>query len=201
MTRGIASGLLTALQALVVRPVYLVKMEFTGSDLYLSSTIKNISYDSQTWLGNGLLKSSFDGVHEVGDVQATGVKIKLEAYDAALMSLLLTGLTRSKTASIYIGALDSSHDLVLSPQLIYKGFFDSVAFGESGNASEAIVSYENELITLRNINEFRYTHESQQIYFPGDLCFQYTDLIADWSGFWGKAAKVKRIKKRDKNKN
>lgn len=201
MTRGISGAMLSALQAQVVRPIYLTKIEFVGSDVYLSSTNNNVSWNAQTWLGNGQLKSSINGIHEQGDTEATGCKVVLEAFDSALMSLLLTATNRSKTASIYLGALDSSEAIIVDPQLVYSGYFDNVEFTENGEQSQATMSFENELIGLKRINEFRYTHESQQVYFPGDLCFEYAALVPDWSGFWGKAARPKRTKKRDRTKN
>lgn len=200
MTRGISASLLSALQAQVVRPIYLTKIQFVGSDLYLSSTTENKSWNSQTWLGNGLLQNSISGIHEQGDSRATGCSITLCNYDSGLMSLLLNSLNRSKTASVYLGAMDSSEAIIVDPQLVYQGYFENVQLTENGMKSEAILFYENEIIGLRRINEFRYTHESQQVYFPGDKCFEYTALVPDWSGYWGKAERPKRITKKDKTK-
>ncbi len=201
MTRGISAALLTALQAQVVWPIYFVKLEFVGSDLYLCNRSENFSWDSQTWLGNGQLANSINGIHEQGEAESTGCQITLDCFDSSIMSLLLNSLNRSKKVTVYLGALDSAEAIVLSPVLVYQGYFEAVNFTEDSESAQAVIMYENEILGLRKINEFRYTDQSQQSLYPGDISFQYTALLPDWSGFWGKAERPKRTTKRIRNKN
>jgi len=201
MSRGISAGLLSALQATVLRPIFFVELEFTSSTLYLCTQSLNVSWNSQTWLGNGFIKEPLGDYQESNDGRAIGCRIVLDAYDAALTALLLTGLTQSKRGTVYFGALDSSGAVITDPERVFSGFFDSVEFNENGLSSEAVLRYEKEVLEFKRINEFRYTDQSQQALFSGDRGFEYASSVQDWSGFWGKAARPKKTRRRRVGRN
>jgi len=195
MTRVIAPAFSVSLTRQVVVPVFLFKMEFASSNLYLSSLPYNIDYLSQTWLGNGMLREIND-VKEDMELSPSNCSVKLGALDSALMSLLLGSTNQTKKGYTYLGGYNEAGGTLLGTILTFKGFFDSVTITESERETIAEVSFENDLIKLNRQKELRYTDQSQQAQFAGDLGFQYVSAAEDWNGFWGTAPKVKRIRKR-----
>lgn len=197
MTRGLSAGMITAIAESVIRPVYLFKGEFEGSTLYLSSIQKNVSFDSQTWLGNGSI-IDFGDIEESSDGRATGWQAILNGADQTLVSLALGNTNQTKLGTLYLGLLDSSEALIADPEQIASGFFDSAIIEETGERCTITLLYENELLLSRRIAELRYTHFSQQSIFPGDDGFEYTNLLEDWSGFWGKSGRTPRLRRKRK---
>lgn len=196
MSRSLSGAFLSAMVDTVVRPVFLVKLEFTSANLYLNTSNRDISFSAQTWLGNGILHNPLENFKETDDVEANGLVIRIDCLDAAVMGLLLSELTRSKACEVYQGLFDTSYALIADPVLIFKGYFNSVEFDEDEGENVASISYEHDLLVMKKTNHYRYTHESQQLLYAGDKGFEFVAKLPDWSGFWGKAQKVKRIRKR-----
>ena len=125
--------------------------------------------------------------------------VRIGALDSAIMSLRLGQTNQSKVGEVYLGGFNENDTLIPSPTLIFKGFFETCSFTETREGTVAEVSFENDLIKLNRQKELRYTDKSQQSLYPGDLGMQYVAAAEDWSGFWGTAPKVKRIRKRKLN--
>lgn len=198
MTRTIAPALSVALTREIVKPVFLFEMEFISSTLRLSNLPYDITWNSVTWLGNGMLRD-INNVQEDMQLAPTSCVVDLGVLDSGLMSLLLGSTNQSKKGYVYVGAFNSTGSTLLGAFLAFKGFFETVSIIESAQGALAQVVFENDLIKLNRPNEVRYTDQSQQALFPGDLGFQYVAAAEDWKGFWGKAPKVKRIRKRKLN--
>lgn len=198
MARPLTAGMQAVLRDMVVRPCWLVKIEFTTTTLYLSSRRKDVSWNSQVWLGNGFLRG-FEGLNEAKDQVSTSLGIILGGYDAALLSLVLANTSQSLGCEVYFGMINSSDTLIADPYLIYPGDFDSAEINESAEDATITMRYENDLTKARRLNVFRFTHQSQQALFPGDLGFQYVSQTADWKGFWGKLSAPKAMQKKKRN--
>lgn len=195
MARSMSSDMQNALFAQVVRPCLLAKIETTGSTIYLCTLDRSISFDGQTWLGNGWLRP-FGGVDEGTDLSPQGCALMLGGIDATAISAILGTLTRSKLGTLYLGLLDSSHALISSPFIIFQGTFSHAEIVEDGDTANASLVYESQLVRSKEANQFRYTDQSQQALFPGDLGFQFASKVADWSGFWGKAGRPRIIRRK-----
>jgi hypothetical protein len=185
MARGLTSGLSTALDSTSVRPVLLVEMEFSGSTLRISDQDRNISWNSQTWLGNGLLRP-IQNIDESAELRGTGAQITLSGADSALLATVLTGSQQSKKGRIWLGALDSSFSIIADPYKVFEGFLDVPEITDSGKGSTIILTYESELTILDRASEIRFTDETQQSFYPGDKGFNFINQAARARPFWGK---------------
>lgn len=188
MTRGLSAGMISAAQATVVRPLFLVSIQYTASVLYLCSANKNYSWSAQTWLGNGQLYD-IQGLEEVMEVQANGFSIELAGADSTLVSLSLGSLNQSYIGTVYLALLDGSDAIISDPEQIATGFLDYAEIAENGENSRIVFYYETDFLRVQRVQEFRYTHMSQQALFPGDFGFWWAHGAEDWSGFWGKSAR------------
>lgn len=199
MTRGLTTSLKNALTAKVVRAGYLVAMETSGGTIYMTTRATDVSWNSHTWIANHWLRPSFN-IGESIEVKAASAKVKLAGIDPDALSLILSGLTHSRRAYIYIAAFEESGALVADPYQIFQGFFDGAEVNDTGLTAEIIVSYENEMLRASDASAIRMTHYSQQERFPGDMGFQYAALVEDANFFWGTAERPVFEKKR-KRKN
>lgn len=187
--RDISAAMETALESATLRPVYLVALEFgTSTVVYLNDRARNITWDSKTWLGNGWLRP-IRSIEETPEVKATGCEITLTGEITSLIALVLNDARLSNYGTVYLGFLNDADTLIVNPYLIFKGALNVPTISTQGREIELVLSYESELRGLFRQKEFRYTDQSQQAFFAGDKGFQYTGLIENWNGFWGKAQK------------
>lgn len=75
--------------------------------------------------------------------------------------------------------------LVSDPVLLFGGRLDVPSWTRGEATANLQVAYESRLIDLLNPRELRYTHESHQLFFPGDRCFEYVTSIQDKVPSWG----------------
>lgn len=201
MGRGLTTALQNALRATVVRAGYMVKLETTGATVYLSTRERSFDYFGVTWLGNSWIRPTFN-IQETVELRANSISIRLAGLDPAAVSMVLQSINHSKRGNVWLVAFEESGAVIADPFPIGGGNFDNADVRDSGENAEIILNYENELIRASDAAEFRMTHFSQQARFPnsGDLGFEYTDLVEDYSGFWGRAAQPKFTKKRKTKK-
>lgn len=75
--------------------------------------------------------------------------------------------------------------LVADPVLMFGGRLDVPEVMDGADTCTLRITYESRLIDLMTPRELRYTHETQQLLFPGDLAFEYVTSIQDKELRWG----------------
>lgn len=201
MSREMTSAMQSALGASLVRPAYFYELEFGDSTVRLWSGFGDFSWDGQTWLGNGWLRS-FGAIDESAELQATGVSIQLSGVPDELVALILNDARPTNRATIFLGLLDDSRAIVADPITIFEGKLDVPEISDSAEGSSITITYESDLLRLETARDWRYTKESQQSLFPGDKGFDYTAKIEDWSGFWGRSRRDNANRRRGRaNRN
>lgn len=194
MSRGITAGFIAQASASLNRPALFFEAAFVTQTLRMWSGINDISWNSQTWLGNGYL-GVFTGGNEITEVQATGIEINFSGVPQTLVSLILQEVKLGAKASLYFGFLDSAGAVIADPYPMFVGKADSARITEAGETANITLSYETVLIDLERAREFRYTKENQRIFFPNDLGFDYVASLQSWTGFWGTQQKKLNKKK------
>lgn len=199
MTRALHTDTVTALSAPVLRPFFLFEGSFAFSTLRLWDGYGDLSYDGQTWLGNGW----FSGIGDVGednDIKSNGVDVFLSGVPLALVSLILTESRHSCRGKLYLGLFDEDGAIINTPYLLFEGALSSPRIDDSSNGSQIVLSYEDDLIFIQKSSELRNNHETQQSLFPGDRGFEYVTSLQEWTGFWGYKEKPKKEPERTKKK-
>lgn len=183
-SRNITAPMVAEFVASTVRPFFLFESTFASSTLRLCDGYSDISWNSQTWLGNGWLQGFSDFV-EGNDIKATGIDVLLSGVPGAIISLLLTEARHDSRGSIWVGCFDSSRAIVADPYLLFEGALSAPRIDDSSDRSQVVLTYENDLVMLNRSKELRYNAESQAAIFPGDRGFEYVASIQQWKGFWG----------------
>jgi len=195
MTRSLTAGMIAELTATVVRPCYFLEMEFSGGTERITTFHRDYTFLSETWSTCNWLQS-VNELRESEDLRPVSCVIRLGGEDSGLMNLILSECYQSQQWTLYFALLDASDVAIVDPYIVFKGYFDSAEIQSNGSQTVIDVTLENELSRMQRVNEIRYTHDSQQELFSGDLGFEYVATIADWKGWWGKAPRLRAVRRR-----
>jgi hypothetical protein len=185
MSRILPTGFNAAVTASVVRPAFFVELDWSDGILYVWNGYGSIVFGGNTYLGTGHL-GKISEVKESKDLTANGVTLALSGIPSALITEALANDNQGRPAKIYIGALAGDGTLAAAPYLIFDGVIDLTVIADTGDTSTISVQLEKELVDNRS-GARRYTHEDQQIDFPGDLGFQYVAALSTQIITWGVA--------------
>jgi hypothetical protein len=193
--RVLSNGVKALLTQTNVRVALLFEMEVGDDVYYLASTPHDLSWNGHTWLGNGWLRP-FGDITEVAEIGASGLKLRIGGLDPAAVSIVLGPLVLKNYGTLYLAFLSETLAVTPNPFIIYRGMYDQAELRDDSTTSEIMLSYENSRIRHHKAKELRYTDQCQQSIWPGDTGFRYTSKTSDWSGFWGKAPKAKKRRRR-----
>lgn len=183
-TRDLDATLATAIADDVVYPVLFLEGEFsTGTGRWWTG-LGEFGWNSQTWQGLGGLVS-LSGIDEGVDVKARGFSIDLSGQSSTNIALALSACRQGKVGRIWLGALTAAGALQGTPYLLRQGKLDVAGCeGDDGQSAIIRVSYEDELIDLERAREYRWTTESQRLFYPNDLGFEFVPGLQDSVDMW-----------------
>jgi hypothetical protein len=201
--RTFSAAALAALIDTVVRPFYLFSMVKRSSTtdpatyLYLTTLDHDISWNGQTWLGNGFLKN-MGSVRETGDLSAEGLDVHLCGEPSALVSMHLSDIEQNNAANVYLGFLTEARAVIVDPVLLFTGKVDTSKLTDSISEATLTISLESVLVDFDRPKDLRYNHESQQSIYPGDLFFEYVEQLQNAHYYWGLKSRKNKRNKKDK---
>lgn len=182
MARDLTAALLTALGQTVIRPAYLVDLDTTAGHVRAWSGIGSLLWGgspANEFTGVGEL-GSISVINETRDIRAEGIVIRLSGIPADMVALALNEAQPGRTVLVYTAMFTEAGVLIVDPYLSFSGLTDSVTMVEGGDGSTIEIACESELIRrIQHANETRYTHDDQQVRFPGDLGFEFNEQLND----------------------
>lgn len=185
MSRGISATIQTEVEKAAVRPAFLIEFHFDPIARFWTG-IGIINWNSVDWSGSGdVIK--FTGVEETALVQATGIQFQLAGADAQLVSLALAEDVQGKPVNLYMAFIDSAGSILADPVGPFEYRMDTFDIDETPGASRITLSAESYLASLERARPRRYTHEDQQIEFPGDLGLEFVAGIQNKEIKWGQS--------------
>ena len=128
MTRAISTTMATAIAEVINRPVYLVKIELNGGDLYASSSPVEISWDGQSWQALDARIGSFTQ----GPNGIASASIQFPGHNNPLALSVAAGNHMGKPADVYLGYVDSDGAILEDPELLISGRCGGGAVNDSG---------------------------------------------------------------------
>lgn len=183
MARTLTIEMLAQIAAGSVAPILLVELDFSSGFSRVWSGLGDLSWNGYTWSGLGDL-GGISPLEETTDFRANGVQLQLSGIPSAYMAIALGEQYQGRSAKIYLGMLDSNGVLVDAPVYLFKGKMDTMLIDEGGETSTISVQVESSAISLKVAKEWRYTHEDQQIDYPGDVGFEYVVGLQDKDLVW-----------------
>jgi|TARA_R110000744_G_scaffold152542_1_gene266660 hypothetical protein len=185
MSRTLSTEMQAVATAEVVRPIYLLDLEFSSGSVYFWSGYGDLNYNSNSYLGAGDLLN-IAPVKETADLTANGMIITLAGIKQSLLLLARDEPYQGRPLTIRLGAFDESGDLIASPVILFSGFMDVMTIEDNGETSTIQVSAENKLIAFQRTAVRRYTAEDQKIEHPTDKGFEFVAKIQEKEIIWGR---------------
>jgi hypothetical protein len=183
----------------VIKPAVFIDLGFTNP-LYINSTQKNYTVDSNVYHGAGALLG-FSGVEETSDMGATGITLTLGLSSAGSISNVLTAAINADyqgaDIKIYLALLDDDNEIVgngSTPYLapLFFGFMDTMSISDAGDGAVIQLTAESNLIRLGRVHSRRYTDEDQQEYWNTnsftDKGLNLVNRIQEQVSIWGRNA-------------
>jgi hypothetical protein len=187
MARSLDADMSTAVTADVVRPIYLLTMDFDGGVLNLWTGIGNLTVDSVTYGGAGSLLD-ISAVTESTEIQANGIRVTLSGISSSLIAQARDEDYQGRELTVRLGAMDSSNSVIDSPVIIFSGFMDTMIINDAGETAFISVTAENRLIEFEKTRVRRYTAEDQKVDFPDDDGLEFVADMAEKEIVWGRAS-------------
>lgn len=184
--RDLTAGFIAELEATVKSPAVFFQGDFASGTIYIWSGLGEIDWNGQTWTGLGTLVS-ISQISETSNVRADGVVCTLSGITEDIRSLVLGEVEQGKEGIIYIGFINDAGEVVVDPANAFEGRLDVPTMKDGGTTIAISLSYETRLRDLQRPRELRYTNESQQLTFAGDIGFEYVPSMQDWNGVWGRS--------------
>lgn len=173
MPRGLTTEIQAAIAAGTVRPVYLAFFDFDGYSLRTWTGEGDVSYDSQTWSGNGVV-NRWPIITESVDLVANNITLELSGNFGYGVDIADPTKYRARSCEIYVGFLDANGDLPSTNVVkLFSGRMAQIGFVEDGENDAYSVTVESRLVDLQKAKVSRYTHQSQLQRFPGDMGLEY----------------------------
>ena len=179
MSRTITPAFATALADQSLRPVIFFEGQFATGWVRLWSGLGEVSWNGQTWAGAGSLD-------ETGEVVAGGTAISLSGAPLDLVQMAIAEARQGLPGRIWLGLLAENGSIIADPVQAFSGRLDVPEIKDDAESCTITISYESRLIDLTVARTWRYTHESQQVLYPGDLGFEYVTAIQDREITWGR---------------
>lgn len=196
MSRTLSTEMQAVATAELVRPIYLIDMEFSSGSIYLWSGLGDLTYNSNTYLGAGDLLS-IGSIQETAELTANGATVTLGGIKQSLLSLARDEPYQGRPLIIRLGAFDENGDLIASPVILFSGFMDVMTIADSGDTSTITVTVENKLIAFQRTAVRRYTAEDQKIEHPTDKGFEFVAKIQEKEIIWGRASPASMAPRQD----
>ena len=149
---------------------------------------RQLVYDSDTYIGSANL-ITIEPIQESQSVEADGTSFVLNGVSSSLVSVALSEEYQGRPIQALFGVLDTNGALISDPYITFAGKMDVMSIQDDGTTSKIVVTAENDLITLKESKERRYTPEDQKAEYSGDLGFDFVPLIQDIELTWGAGRK------------
>tara|TARA_R110000796_G_scaffold6135_1_gene22158 strand:+ start:655 stop:1269 length:615 start_codon:yes stop_codon:yes gene_type:complete len=185
MSRTLSTEMQAVATAELVRPIYLVKMEFDSGNLNLWSGLGNLVYSGETYVGAGDLLA-ISSIKESEELTANGITVTVSGVKQSLVSIARDEPYQGRKVTLYLGAFDESADIISSPVILFSGFMDVMTISDSGETSTITIAAENKLIAFDRASIRRFTAEDQKIEYPNDKGFEFVSKIAQQEIIWGR---------------
>lgn len=179
MARNLHSDFNTAVQADVIYPILIAKINSSGGDIRVWTGSGDLIFDSETYIGTGTL-GGVSQIEEKTDLSATGLTFSLSGIPSSLISTALGQIEQGRDCTLWLALLNTTTGAIINdPYEIFSGFTDVTIITEGGDTSSISISAENRMIGLERARVRRYTDEDQQEEHSGDKGFEFVGGLQD----------------------
>jgi len=187
--RHIPNSMAAALDESQIRPAFLVELEFSGQYAHLWSGRGALHWKGRIF-NNGVTPASgvigtISSVGESGELAAHSITYGLSGIPSDteagrdLIELADKYTNQGGTARLWFATLDENYQLDGEPWPLAETLIDVPTITLGADSVAIAFSTETRLSRQQNRQGRRYTHEDQQLDYPGDLGFEFVNELQD----------------------
>jgi hypothetical protein len=171
--------------------VLLIEMQLTAGTLYMNTSMYDIDWNGQTWIGLG-------GIGNVAPIEDTSgelqpLKFSIMACDQSIVAMALGQPVQGRPCIMRTMLLDPDSHAVIDVQTVWTGTLDQMQYEEpfdgSIGAPTISVSAEHRGVAMQRPRPIRYTDADQKALVSStDRMLQYVLAQAQHQDVWPAAA-------------
>ena len=142
---------------------------------------------SETYLGAGTFLSIGD-IEDNQDIASSGLQVVLSGMDATVLSYALNEDYQNRPIRVFLGFLSAGSSDVVGTLILFKGRMISLEVVDTPEGARVRIDAENRLLDLRRPSNLRYTKESQNFLFSGDVGLNRVNSLMDKEIIWGRTS-------------
>ncbi len=176
--RGATAAVIAELGKSKNQPFHLVDVDFDVTPQYITDAWANIVWNGQTYTALGHFLG-FSDIEESSELQVASLTIQLSGVDQSEIAAVLGENYIDRPIRIYKGFLDENNAVIADPVLIFEGRMDSPVIEENPDDGTCTVSVTatNAWVDFERLSGRHTNHEEQQIFFPGDMGFEFASEV------------------------
>ena len=184
---GIDSAITNRLGADHQELFFAIKAEFDTDDIRVWTGKDDITISSETYTGAGGLLS-ISGVEDARDLKSSGLSVGISGMDATVLNYALTENYQNRFLTLFMGYLMGGSNEVAGTIVLFKGRMTTLTINDDPNGAIISIDAENRLIDLDRPSNLRYTKESQEFLFTGDIGLDRVNQLQDKEIVWGRSS-------------
>lgn len=188
MSRDIAVGIDSDLDADFVIPMFFVELDWDTDPVYLHTDIGDITVLAHTWIGTGGL-GSISPIEETVEQKSRGIKMRLDLTNEAAGSIfeeLTTQDYYQRTAIVYFSTRNTvTGALGADPFELFRGKCDVAEIEHGFTISHVDLLVENEWADGNRSNGELFSDAQLQSEYTGDLGFEFLNDLVNRKIVWG----------------
>jgi len=184
MPRSITAGMITASVAEHLRAVLLAKLEYSSGNVNAHTGAGSLTFNGDTYTGVGTL-GKVSSVEETAELQSNKLGLSIAATENAQVSRALGEHYQGRAATLFLGLLNASYQLISDPITLFKGRMDNQVI-TLGRTPGIEVTIESIMADWERPGIRRYNAADHKIYFPQDKGLDYVEQAVEKEIYWGK---------------
>src|SRR4051794_26136110 len=181
--RDMGSSFKTAVLSGKVHPVILTEASFDSGDINLASGYGTLTIGGTNYLGTGKLLQ-VDPAEETGEINATSATFQLSGIQEADISIALTENYNGRPGRMKLALYDDTNTLIDDPLQFFSGRMDVMTLNDDPASPVITLTAENDLTRLNRTRQRNYTHDDQQIDYPGDNGLGFVAAMQNKQVIW-----------------
>lgn len=183
MTRNLDPAIESASAAEAIHPVLFIDLAFDSGHVRFHSELGTLSFGGNDYTGTGRL-GSVGTVEEETELARTPLALTLSGIPNDLVSVILNEHYQGRQATVSLGYLDASRQLVADPCVIYRGLMDTPTI-DQGEQLTVTLTVESRFSKWDTPLVRRYNNADQQSRYPGDKGLEFVEQSTDRQIAWG----------------
>jgi len=185
--RGASAAVISEVALSANRPFHLFEIYLDGITARSTDAYRDITWGGNNYsaLGHFL---EYSNIEETTDLQVNSVKLTQSGVDQSYISLFLGYNYIDRRMVIRKAFLDTNLAVIVDPLPIFDGRCDAPEINENPDDGTCTVTFSaaSHWVDFERRPGRHTNHEEQQIWFPGDLGFEYVAQVSSKELKWGK---------------